>query len=73
MAKKKTLLEKAGEAVEKIIHPQDPLSEPRPVQDPSAQAEAQADSQLDGSSPEKNDYQQHPKFAKFNSQGSETP
>ena len=47
------------EAIEKKHAPADP--------------QPAADNQASESSSEKNDYQEHPKFAKFNSQGSEAP
>jgi hypothetical protein len=56
-AGKKSLLEKAKDAVNNLIHP-----------DQAAQkvAESQSEPDSKGSSSEKSDYEMHPKFAKFN-------
>lgn len=64
MAKKKNLLEKAADAVDKIIHPD------AGGEDAAASKEVALVSEK--SSSEKSDYESHPKFSKFNqSQGAE--
>lgn len=62
MAKKKSLLEKAADAVDHVLHPH--------AEEEKAESEPMVDDET--SSEKQSDYQKHPKFSKFNSsQGAE--
>ena len=65
MAKKaKTIMEKAADFVDEVLHPSAPHAEKHEDVPVTPAVE---------SSEQKKDYQSHPKFAKFNSQGENTP
>ena len=65
MAKKpKTIIEKAADFAHEVLHPSAPHAEKH---------EDIPETKAIESSDEKKDYQSHPKFAKFNSQGEHTP